>query len=297
MNDILDPSTLKAIRHPVILNKEVPYAKKFEEELLLDHELGLKNQMNIDAKRFFSKDIDELTRTEDYHEVSLKVVERMFKMRLMKFACFLHNIVESFTVTFKQFFMSLIYIIICAASAFGTYRLGVFIYMSQNDLYQSLGIISAIVTGVISISFLIFALMEPFMTVHAIEVPRGNDDDFTDTHNIDVKGIKLDFFFLKVFLKIEPVEDTELSIPRGAKLRMLEAKKTGIFEGFSIAYPVLEKRHVKYHRFLKQREQPTDPVLLGITKDNRFFLIAWWDIKKDIDRIQKDLKILKKFKV
>lgn len=295
MNDVLDPSTLIAIRHPVILNKEVFYAKKFEEELLLDHELGLTNQVMIDSKKFFSKDVDELTRTEDYHEVSLKVVERMFKMSLMKVGCLLHNIVESFTVTFKQFFSSLVYITICAASALGTYH--VFVNGTQNGLYSILGAFSALITGVLSISFLVFAIAEPFSKVHSIEVPRRDDDDFTDTRTISVKGIKLDFFFLKVFLKIESVEETELSIPMGAKLRMLEAKKTGIFEGFSIAYPVLEKRHVKYHRFLKQREQPTDPVLLGITKDNRFFLIAWWDIKKDIDRVQKDLKILKKFKV
>jgi multisubunit Na+/H+ antiporter MnhE subunit len=40
-----------------------------------------------------------------------------------------------------------------------------------------------------------------------------------------------------------------------------------------------------------------DPIVLGVAEDNRMFMVAWWDIKRDIDRVKENIKVFKKFKV
>lgn len=91
---------------------------------------------------------------------------------------------------------------------------------------------------------------------------------------------------------MEDVKDTMIEIPRIAKLKMKEAKDSELFEAFTIAHPQF--------RVDRQIYAPTfklDPVILGVTKDSRMFMICWWDIQKDIDKVLKNINLFKKFKI
>jgi hypothetical protein len=80
------------------------------------------------------------------------------------------------------------------------------------------------------------------------------------------------------------------------KLKLKEAKDSGLFEGFSIATPEFHTNRVNYKpRF--HLPEVKDPAILGITKDNRMYMIAWWDEKRDIDRVKMNIKKFKKFKI
>jgi hypothetical protein len=98
--------------------------------------------------------------------------------------------------------------------------------------------------------------------------------------------------FMSVDLAMEDVKDTKIEIPRIAKLKMKEAKDSELFEAFTIAHPQF--------RVDRQTYTPTfklDPIILGVTKDSRMFMICWWDIQKDIDKVLKNINLFKKFKI
>jgi hypothetical protein len=105
-----------------------------------------------------------------------------------------------------------------------------------------------------------------------------------------IGNVRFRFNFLDVHLRIERVLETKLILPTMAKLKMKEAKDTEIFEDFSIAYPW----------FTVSGDHPPikkDPVILGVARDNRFFMVCWWDIAKDIDKIKTSIEMFKKFKI
>jgi hypothetical protein len=108
----------------------------------------------------------------------------------------------------------------------------------------------------------------------------------------EVGRISFRFQFIDVKLKIENIKETMVIIPRMAKLKIKEAKDTGIFEEFTIAFPYFSVNREEYKPYRK-----VDPVILGVTKDNREFMICWWDIAKDIDKVQTHINMFKRFKI
>jgi len=63
-------------------------------------------------------------------------------------------------------------------------------------------------------------------------------------------------------------------------------------EAFTIAHPQFKIERRSYSPNFK-----LDPVILGVTKDSRMFMICWWDIQKDIDKVLANINLFKKFKV
>jgi hypothetical protein len=76
-------------------------------------------------------------------------------------------------------------------------------------------------------------------------------------------------------IKYDDLKETNKIMPYGVLLKYQEAKQSGKFCDYKIAYPE------------RLKKEYTDPALLGITKDNRTFLITYWDIEKDIESYHK----------
>ena len=110
------------------------------------------------------------------------------------------------------------------------------------------------------------------------------------------RDVSFKYWFIGVKLNMESVSQTAIQIPYPAKLKMKEAKDSGLFEGFSIVRPEFFtdqksfKPSFQFPRF-------SDPAILGVTKDSRMFMVVWWDIEHDVDRVKTSIKKFKKFKV
>jgi hypothetical protein len=88
----------------------------------------------------------------------------------------------------------------------------------------------------------------------------------------------------EIKLTIEPVDKTDIYIPRGAKINLKEAKTTGLFKEFYIAKPSIVQKQI-------------DPALLGKTEDNRLFMICYWDIERDLIEVTEQAKDKKNNKI
>lgn len=102
----------------------------------------------------------------------------------------------------------------------------------------------------------------------------------------DVFGLLLGFAIsmpiaesLKVELKMEGLGETRIRIPYGAMLRVKEAKDSKMFNAFFIVYPAK-----------KEKLAFNDPAIVGRLPDGRLKMIVYWDIKKDIERVLKDIR-------
>jgi hypothetical protein len=78
---------------------------------------------------------------------------------------------------------------------------------------------------------------------------------------------------------------------------MKEAKDSGLFEGFSIVRPEFFTDQKSFKPSFQLPPFPPDPAILGVTKDNRMFMVVWWDIEHDVDRVKTNIKKFKKFKI
>jgi len=101
-------------------------------------------------------------------------------------------------------------------------------------------------------------------------------------------GIEIDKTFFELELVTEDINDTRMKIPYGAQLKIKEAKAFGLFTDFHIAYPKLKEI---------EKPRPSDPAILGRTLDGRKYLIIYWDIVKDVEKVTRKLTNLKKFKL
>ncbi len=94
----------------------------------------------------------------------------------------------------------------------------------------------------------------------------------------------------KLILRLvkEDVERASIPLIEGALYRLAEAKESGIFDSFRVAYPnVVTER---------QLERERDPALIGIA-NGAMFLICSWDLPKDIGRVEADMEALKRLKI
>lgn len=258
----------KTFRHPLMSNKEPDYVVQAREEIKIDKELGLDNQAVKTAEAVLEKDIDELTNSMDYYQIDDKIIDKLFDLPKFRRALFVQNAVNHIKATVSaQKSM-----IICLLSALTVLTLGIFICNAgtQNGAITN---IYAFVFGIIgivsSIGFGICGLAS-FLS--------NNGSYKYETANVG--------------LKIEGISSTDIRIPYGAKLKTLEAMKSGIFEKFEIITP-----QFSVNNKIVQIKKHLDPAIVGLTMDNRMFMICYWDIEHDKEKVMKDIKKYKKLKI
>ena len=255
-------------RHPLMTDKESDYVIKAREELKLDEELGLSNQAIKTAKSVFEKDIDELTNSRDYYQVDRKTIEKLFDIKKFKRMLFIKNRLNHV----KGYFAAQVSPISFLSSALLMLATGIYLCSIGTDkgvITNSFAFSSGIVGIVLSIGFFICSLAS-FLT---------NKGSYTyETADVD--------------LNIENISSTDIKIPYGAKLKTLEAKESAIFEDFMIITP----QFTVNNKVVPTRKN-LDPAIVGLTKDNRMFMICYWDIKNDKEKVMKDIEKYKKFKI
>jgi len=245
---------IKIMRHHLMEGQDREYVKDIVEEIDLDQKLELKKQEAFKQAELLQKDIDELTKSNNYFEVSNKGLEKLFKIKKLKMK----------TVPFNLkilFITSLLYIPILLTG------LSIFLFVAGIVIHNIPFKVGLICSCAISLAVTIMFFISIFKSRDA-------------------------FQFINVHLRKEKVQDTCVRIPKGAKLKLLEAKESGIFNSYSIAYPEIYSKHpdsIKSPRM--------DPAILANTVDGRMFMVVWWDVEKDIERSITDINKFKQFKL
>jgi hypothetical protein len=107
------PATMDTVtyyRHPKAPTAPL-YLDAIKDEIALDIELGLKNQFSIDQKKILKRDIDELTKSNSYYQVTSKLLGRIFKIDSLKSGCVFHNIKNGITRTITALKVPLITVV------------------------------------------------------------------------------------------------------------------------------------------------------------------------------------------
>lgn len=260
-------------RHPLMgmEEKEPEYVTKLKEDLNLDQELGLKKQAAMDQTKTLRLDIDELTSSENFFEITRKQLDKLFQMGRLKRKVALANTVEIIVGTLKSIdywsyllaFLILLFTFTCIVCTRG--------WEGPVNWANGFLVTSFFVTGVLASVCICYLI-----------------------NRLNKKTV-FEYTFLKVYMNIESLNDTMIEIPRGAKIKTVEAGHTKIFKDFVIARPDLEVENKSVSNFLPKIT--FDPAILGNTHDGRMFMIVWWDIKKDIEKVIHNIQRFKKFKL
>ena len=262
----LDTFTL--YRHPLLDGKVVEGIDKCAEELAVDKELGLPKQAENTAKIALSNDIDQLTNSRDYIQVNAQTVEKLFEIPRLRKMCIISNVKEAISVTLNTMKWQLLWFFATVIPAFYSVRLW------QWCNHQTTGSGAAIGVGLLAL-ILSGATIASWVTSVISACTR-----------------RYCYSFAKVHVQMDELKHIKSKIPYGAKLKVLEAKKTAIFEDFIMAHPKFSVEQKEIHMQFN-----VDPAILGITKDNRMFMIVYWDVKHDIERVVKNIEHFKKFKL
>lgn len=258
-------STIKIddYRHPLLKGLERAHVEKGIEELNLDEELGLKRQAQFTAKTVLQSDIDELTKSNDYYEVNKKTIEKIFGVASLRAICLFHNIIEAIRGTFD------------------TLKYGI--------------LVSAVMVGILLITVSVWnhAQPKPMMVLLALALAAASFGSFIGAIVVIFKNVEdgFDYDFMAVKVDSRPLRDSDIKIPYGAKLKIKKAKDTKIFEDFVIVHPEFNLEHKHFQPSFK-----VDPAVLGVTRDNRTFMIVYWDIEKDREKVIRNIQSYKKFK-
>jgi hypothetical protein len=236
-------------RHPLMAHIEKEYVKELQEEADLDRELGLAGQVRMDELDVLRRDINELTSSKDFVEVSDRDVEKIFNVDWLRTKCAMNT---AFSIV-KMLIIELV--LVSITCGFG--------YIASH--YPRIGFpfaVTAIITGIVTgIVFL---------------VKRGTS--------------RYTYTALSVGMNREPIHVTRVRLPKGAKLKIKEAKDAGVFERFDIVHPTITaiEQNVRLPAYFY------DPAVIGVTPDMRQFLIVCWDIENDAVKVNsKRLKNLK----
>lgn len=295
-------------RHPLYSKKKKKYVKEVQKELELDAKLGLKTLSEETAKKALVKDIDELTNSRDYCEITKNGLYRLFGIRWMNLNYSVpYNIRQKLGVLFQILLGTAKCRVLAAAAAVFLPPAVIGYAKATWDIstrWQFLG--NAAVTLSIAglIIFTVWWLAEAleYKIEEPEPVPEGEEGvtKYTiEPEDKDKKKVRIiSYTKIGVTLKVVPLNETEIDIPRGAKLKTAEASDTKIFRNFVIAYPKFE---VERHRLeIKEKIIPRvklDPAICGVTEDNRIFMIVCWDIKRDKDKTKQSIKRFKRFKL
>jgi hypothetical protein len=236
-------------RHPLMSDKKMEYVKDIQEEADLDRHLGLNHQVRMDELDMIRHDIDELTKSTDYVEVSNKDIENLFGIGWIKVRCFVSTLVI--------FFKSPLGICLEVTAAF--LLMGIFGVHTDN---HKLAVIGFSAMTLVLVGILVQCATEGF------EVYR-----------------------VKVSMRRERIQDTIIRLPIGAKLKLKEAVDSKLFLRFDIVDPKID---VTSETLRAPRKMVVDPAIIGLTPDNRQFLIVCWDAENENLKVnQKNFKKLK----
>jgi hypothetical protein len=267
------PATLETFqlhRHELCQGTNNGEIEKMAKELEIDKQLGLKNQCEITAEAALQRDIDDLTSSKDYVQVSKKLLEKLFSIGGLKRICTLHTIISFLHGMVTGARVPLIIIASVLALLYPMcFWSGIVASHQTNPGTVCLGIL--LVAGWIAM------LMGTIFGIY-----------------FWCEDVQINYDHLEVKLDMEPLSSVDTKIPYGAKLKVLEAQKTGIFKDFVYASP---KFTVDTRTWQNTLHINIDPAILGVTKDSRMFMVVYWDVIKDKERVIKEINQFKKFKL
>lgn len=268
-----DPKTFTSLRrHELMVQESDEHITSIKEELDIDTQLGLKHQAEITANKALMHDIDKLTSSNDFFEISSKQLSKLFQMGSLKRKCYWANLISFWSsvintcalpITLDILFLALIYPMMIFSFAVIPWK--------GNPIGISLGF-GNVIAWIGMIILLIFGI--------------GTWDKK-----------KLSYLVIDVKIDTKPLSSVSDPIPYGAKLKVLEAKKTGIFKDFVFAIPEFTIEGRNHLIDLKKNFPPIDPAILGVTEDKRMYMIVYWDLDKDVERIVKNINNFKKYKL
>jgi hypothetical protein len=240
-------------RHELMKDKATDFYKQKQKEIELNEKLGLANQTILDTHQIVRDDINILTQSNNYICVNEKQLGEIFEMKKLKRMA--HQ------KTFSSFM-----------SAFKLMWINTLIFLPF--LFSAMSVSAKVVTVFLWVA-----------TTAGVMLPLS-----FNRHN-GRRGGTIEWDVYSVDLKTENVENTEIHIPYGAKLKLLEAKETKIFNRFTISYPRLRVTGSTIAL------PDPDPAITGHTMDGRMFMVVYWDLKRDVEKITSKLQDLKKFKL
>ena len=284
------PATLADVqfcRHPKA-EANPCYLQEIKDEINLDIELGLPEQFRKNQEILLKKDIDVLTDTHEYFNVTPKILEKVFKLKTIKTLCFMNNI--------KEVILKTIWGLKIPIAMTGTFIGSVIAFITLVNATApkapllvtgvwGLGILTA-VTAVLSIVEFVASFQLRELNSHASE---------TEKRIRNFWRVCFNYRFMKIQLITEGAQATLMSIPKKAKEKMKAAKDLGLFEGFAIAYPQFSINGIVTKPPISNFVE--DPVIMGVAQDGRMFLVCWWNIKKNIDQVMTHLRMFNNYKV
>lgn len=270
------PACLSAVtldRHTLLKEKASPEIEKLQMELEIDKELGLMSQAENTAKKALKLDIDELTKSNSYFQVSKSLLERLFSIRQLRMMCWSANIEAFFNALFPPCLNATILTAMTVVASPILIMLSVHFFGHVSTTPFNVIMITATCLGWISV-----VVSSGFAIQQWSKVKIGWDA-------IDVR------------LNSVPLITVKEKIPLGAKMKVLEAKRTNIFEDFVYVHPLfsVERKEIEVKKYIPRIQ--TDPAILGVTRDKRMFMVVYWDVKNDVERVIKEINDFKKFKV
>lgn len=268
------PATLETfslVRHDLMKGSTNNIIESVVKELEIDQELGLIHQADLTSKKALEADIDELTSSRDYFQVSQELLKKLFQFNKLQWKCVWHNFISPIVGFFKAGILPLSLHAIMLISIYLMILFSVWIWPLVGKYHTPL-----IVT--ISIFNIISWLGVLFLLVIGFVLWSGRTITYTQI------GVKI---------KSTPLSSVSERIPYGAKLKVFEAKKTGIFKDFVYITP--EFNYEVRHSVIKYPDWPSlDPAILGTTEDGRMYMIVYWDIEKDVAKVVKEIEHFKK---
>lgn len=258
-------------RHALMVGAEDDTIKKISEELQIDKELGMEKQTVITMDRALSHDIDQLTSSRDYYEVTPKILEKLFQIKSLKRKCFWHNLTGAVSGILVGGALPLFLHAMTLALVYPMLKFSMIIWPITTKAPTAFLVTMAFVNIIAWVGWIVMLIFG----------------------FLKWDGVKIKNTIINVDLDLTPLSSVNEKIPYGAKLKVLEAKKTDIFSHFVYATP-------KFHTNDNEKviKLPSiDPAILGATLDKRLYMIVYWDIDKDIERVVKQIEHFKKFKL
>jgi hypothetical protein len=253
-------------RHPLMLTTKTKYAKEMKKEIAFDEQLELPTQAVINSMELLQMDIDELTSSKDYYPIDDNILEKIFNIKKFRTSCTKFTIMSYIKGLIEHQKIALWFYLFAAKVSL------IFFFVVINLTINPHIIAPSLILMVISI---VIPIAISITTLQKKKIKHSN---------------------LSVRINKDPITTTKVKLPMGAKLKYKEAKESEIFESFIVAYPYLDLE-TKNDDVSTSPKYESDPAIIGITGDRRYFMICWWDVKKDIDKINRQLNWVKKFKI
>ncbi|MDD5649650.1 MAG: hypothetical protein PHF86_04420 [Candidatus Nanoarchaeia archaeon] len=263
--------TLSLIRHKQMTGKSDKIIENISSELEIDKKLGLKNQAELTALKALNHDINELTSSRDFFEVSQDLIKKLFQINKLKRKCFINNIVSKINAFFITGALPLSIHLFMLLTIYPILKFSMWIWPAVHQT-PTTGLITLSVFNCISWICMLGLLIAGFTLW---------------------EGRSIEYTLIDVNINSIPLSKVTDKIPYGAKLKVLEAKETGIFEDFVFITPEFVSS-VKHHNV---SFPSVDPAILGVTTDKRMYMIVYWDIEKDVAKVVKEIEHFKKFKL